>query len=335
MRVSVVMASYNGARHIAQQLESFALQTRRPDEIVVSDDGSTDDTCAIVADCARRWDLDIRLVRHARPTPAPDGAYLAVARNFANGVAHATGDVVFFSDQDDYALPGKIEAVLAAFEAWPDAAVVIHDIEICDGDLNLVGQTGMQRADAIGGAMKYYCAGMSVGVRRSFLNVCLPFPENALHDYWIDLCARLLRKKRLLRQPLGLYRLHGGNVSGAEMLNFAGRRSRFAILAAKVRRTLTAGEARRLLTDYDARLRQMIAWLDAVRERGVATGAFTNEEHTRAARDARAELALVERRLAILRKPKLLRVWLVARLYAEGGYRPFQGGMAAVKDLLA
>lgn len=106
-RVSCVVPVFNGERFLAEALESILLQTRPPEEIIVVDDGSTDDTGGI----ARGFGNAIRYVRQ-------DNAGPAAARN--TGVALAGGDFLAFLDADDLWLPTKLELQLARFEARPD-----------------------------------------------------------------------------------------------------------------------------------------------------------------------------------------------------------------------
>ncbi len=106
-RVSCIVPVFNGERFLAEALDSILLQTRPPDEIIVVDDGSTDDTGRI----ARGLGQAIRYMRQ-------DNAGPAAARN--TGVAIAGGDFMAFLDADDLWLPTKLERQLARFEARPD-----------------------------------------------------------------------------------------------------------------------------------------------------------------------------------------------------------------------
>src|SRR3954454_9678676 len=97
MKVSVALASYNGARFIDEQLASLAAQTRPPDELVVCDDGSTDDTLDHVERFAATAPFEVRIVRNAEN--------LGFSGNFQRVLALVRGDIVFICDQDDIWYP--------------------------------------------------------------------------------------------------------------------------------------------------------------------------------------------------------------------------------------
>src|SRR5512143_4014499 len=109
--VSVVMPVYNGARYLRQALESALNQTYRPLEIIVVDDGSTDETSAILAEFGSR----IRAIRQKNPGSA-------AARNAALQAAH--GEIIAFLDADDLWLPQKLEVQVAYLRAHPDVELV-------------------------------------------------------------------------------------------------------------------------------------------------------------------------------------------------------------------
>lgn len=110
MSISVVIPAYNSSKFIAQTLQSVLGQTFPATEILVIDDGSTDDTATI----AERFGPPVRVIR--RPN-----ARQAASRNF--GVAEATGEWVAFVDADDIWEPNKLERQMGELEVHPDADV--------------------------------------------------------------------------------------------------------------------------------------------------------------------------------------------------------------------
>jgi len=117
--VSVVIPTYNRAELLAQCLLSVGKQTYRPLEIIVADDGSTDETAKVVANfreqAARQDDLTVTYL------PLPRGG-APKARNA--GVERATGEFIQYVDSDDLIHRQKIELQIAAFEQHPDAGCV-------------------------------------------------------------------------------------------------------------------------------------------------------------------------------------------------------------------
>lgn len=100
MKISVVLCTYNGARYLSEQLDSVFAQTRRADEVLVQDDGSTDATRDILARYAALHP-EMRLLRNEGPH--------GVNANFYSAMRRATGDLLVIGDQDDIWLPRKIE----------------------------------------------------------------------------------------------------------------------------------------------------------------------------------------------------------------------------------
>lgn len=142
MRISIAMATCNGARHLGEQLRSFAVQQRLPDELVVADDASTDGTRDLVEAFARSAPFPVRLVVNP--------ARLGLAGNFGRALSLASGDLVFLSDQDDVWFPEKIAVVAGLAAADPAHACFINDAWLADGELRRVGASKMQRIRAAG-----------------------------------------------------------------------------------------------------------------------------------------------------------------------------------------
>lgn len=107
--VSVVMCTYNGAsRHLREQLDSIFSQTVLPGEIVVQDDGSTDDTMAVLDEYARKAPegVDVRIFQNT--------AQQGINRNFFSAMHRSVGELIAVCDQDDIWLPTKLEEQAAA-----------------------------------------------------------------------------------------------------------------------------------------------------------------------------------------------------------------------------
>jgi rhamnosyltransferase len=124
-QLSVVLATYNGERHLAQQLESIRDQTRRPDELVVGDDGSVDRTLEIAMRFKETAPFPVTLVRRDR---------VGVAPNFLLSLEASQGEFVAFADQDDVWLPEKLERSLEALQHY-SADVVLYGVKTVDEDL--------------------------------------------------------------------------------------------------------------------------------------------------------------------------------------------------------
>src|SRR5262249_2436564 len=127
------MTTYNGEKYLAEQLASFAAQSRKPDELVITDDGSSDDTLTIAREFAGKAPFAVHV--HNNPQR------LGIAGNFGHAIELATGDVIFLSDQDDAWKPEKLAAVAAIFERRPEVGLVCHDAEVMDEAMRPKGFT--------------------------------------------------------------------------------------------------------------------------------------------------------------------------------------------------
>lgn len=213
--ISVCLATYNGSIYVQQQLRSVLAQLGPHDEVVVADDGSTDDTLALIIALE---DSRLRLLE--------GGQHLGVVRNFERALSTARGDTIFLCDQDDIWLPGKVERCM---EALSDSVLVVTDCSVVDGELNLIAPSFFRlqrsRSGVFCNLWRNNYLGCCMALRRDVLLMALPFPKNiAIHDWWIGLVAELLGAVCFLDQPLILYRRHGGNAS------LASTRSTFSLV---------------------------------------------------------------------------------------------------------
>jgi glycosyltransferase involved in cell wall biosynthesis len=132
-RISIAMAVYNGELFIREQLESFLRQTRLPDELVVSDNCSTDSTLDIVREFAAGAPFAVQLLINERN--------LGVRKNFERAISACSGDLIFLSDCDDVWYANKIDVMEQALRRWPAAAIAVCNADIVDEDLRRLGST--------------------------------------------------------------------------------------------------------------------------------------------------------------------------------------------------
>jgi glycosyltransferase involved in cell wall biosynthesis len=202
MTTSIALATYNGERHLAEQLDSFLGQTVLPDELVVSDDGSTDRTLEIIDDFVPRAPFPVRLLT---------GERVGFGQNFARAMAATTGEIVFLSDQDDFWETQKIERVLAEID---HAMLVVHDLMLCGPDLQPSGQTISERLRLLGMDEGSHIKGCCSAIRRELLELALPLPDDVAHDRFLHALAKALDGRRFIAEPLIRYRIHETNTSG-------------------------------------------------------------------------------------------------------------------------
>jgi glycosyltransferase involved in cell wall biosynthesis len=204
VRVSVCMPTYNGEAFIASQLRSILVQLGPDDEVVISDDGSSDRTIDIIGQ-----------IRDPKVRVFAPNKYRSPIYNMENALRQARGAFIFLADQDDVWLEGKIAKMLTALE---QCELVACDAQVVDQDLGLLHSSYLSWAKVRPGflncLMKNYYIGCCMAFRRSLLDRALPFPSKLpMHDWWLGLLAEKTGTACLLREPLVMFRRHSGTAS--------------------------------------------------------------------------------------------------------------------------
>lgn len=226
--LSVALTTYNGCPYIGPQLDSIAAQTRRPDEIVIGDDGSDDGTAQVVARFAEQRGIPAEW--HRNPTR------LGYVRNFEQVVARCSGDIIVFSDQDDVWMPQKLARLEAALHADPGAAFAFSNTLFMDEHGKrlrgtMFGKLGFGAAERArfreGGALgvllrRNVVAGATLAVRRAALMRLLPFEPSWGHDAYLPLALSVLSRAVVLDEPLICYRRHASQQVGLPSADLKG-----------------------------------------------------------------------------------------------------------------
>jgi len=232
--LSVVMATFNGEKFIEAQLGSILAQTRLPDEIVISDDGSSDTTLDIVDRVRKKAPQSVSWQVVSNSTP------LGPARNFWSAVGRASGDLIALADQDDWWAPGKLRTLENTLLAR-DALLVHSDADLVDQAGKLLGMTvtdslrmtaGERRGLIAGRALaqlvrRNLVTGHTVLMRRHVAELTGDIPDGWLHDEWWALIAASHGTVVLCPQILGHYRQHDINQVGATRSGWARLVERF------------------------------------------------------------------------------------------------------------
>jgi glycosyltransferase involved in cell wall biosynthesis len=202
--ISVCIATYNGARYILPQLKSILSQLGLDDEVIISDDRSTDDTINLIDSL---MDRRIKVIK---------GDFRNPIYNFENALKHASGNYIFLSDQDDIWLENKIEVMIAELNS--DATLVVSDCKIVDEKLETIYESYFEFNKSKPGFLVNLFhngfMGCCMGFRKNLLDICLPFPKNLpMHDSYLGLVATLRFKVKFLSTPLILHRKHSFNAS--------------------------------------------------------------------------------------------------------------------------
>ncbi len=214
--ISVCIATHNGEAHIVEQVNSILEQLGENDEVVVSDDGSSDNTLELLRSYN---DHRIRIVDYKRASIKCRTSTL-VAYNFQNALFHAKGDIIFLSDQDDVWLPNKVSMCLQALEKCD---LVVHNFMLCNEAMDYSGKNQYDGTypfwDIFAIRNTYY--GCTMAFRRKVLSYALPFPPKLeLHDFWIGLLTEFEGNVEYIDEPLIKYRINGNSVSHSSGYSF-------------------------------------------------------------------------------------------------------------------
>ena len=198
--ISVCIATYNGQRFIARQLNSILSQLGADDEVVVADDGSTDDTLSVIRQLG---DARIRIVEGAhRHSPI---------WNFEQSLKAAKGDYIFLSDQDDEWMPEKVEVTMRYLQQYD---CVVSDNTVVAPSFYAVNGTKSGRLYNL--LVKNGYLGCCMAFRRNVLEASLPFPADIpMHDIWIGNVAAFRYTVCFIPEKLMTYNRHGDNASSA------------------------------------------------------------------------------------------------------------------------
>ncbi len=205
------MATYNGEKYIKEQIQSILSQLSKDDELIISDDNSTDNTVRLINEIS---DSRIKLFFNEEK---------GYTSNFENALKQVNGEVVFLSDQDDIWENNKVDVCLKELKNFD---LVVSDCKIIDGSNKVISESYFDirkvKKTRIGNLIKFSYLGCCLVFRSVILKKALPFPSNRLfctHDNWLFLVGAFLFKYKILNDKLIMYRRHNGNVSTGGMVS--------------------------------------------------------------------------------------------------------------------
>jgi glycosyltransferase involved in cell wall biosynthesis len=216
-KISVAMCTYNGAEFLSKQLESIKQQSMPIHELVVCDDGSSDETLAILERFSKQVAFSVQV--HSNPQN------LGSSKNFEKCMALCEGDLIFLCDQDDVWMPEKVEKIVAYLAAHPEQEAVFSNATMIDQAGFPTGKTSFEQIEFTPemqekwnseGAFDillrgYVVTGATLAIKKSALNLVLPVPEiipDLIHDGWIALILSAHNKIGFIHDTLIEYREH-------------------------------------------------------------------------------------------------------------------------------
>jgi len=217
------MCTYNGSRYLSAQLDSIRTQTRLPDELVVCDDASKDDTVRIIEQFSATAPFHVRTEVNHRT--------LGSTKNFEKAIGLCSGTIIALADQDDEWLPTKLETIEEQFNSQPSVGLVFSDADLIDSDSRPLGvrlwpsigfdekvQQLMKTDHSLDVLLPgWTVTGATMAFHSQFVPVLLPIPDDLpmIHDGWIAAVLGAVTKVSYIEQPLIKYRQHEQQQIGA------------------------------------------------------------------------------------------------------------------------
>ena len=328
MKISVAMCTYNGADYLPAQLESILAQSRKPDQIVVCDDGSTDETRPLLQKFEKE-SRDVILLRFNKKN-------LGSIQNFEQAIRLCSGDVIALSDQDDVWRQDKLQLIEQAFSK-SSTGLVFSDAEIVDENLKPLNRRiwtevgfGEQKRKLLrnGRALEVLTPGWTVtgatmAFRSQFGKMCLPVPDGIamIHDGWIALAIAAVADVVAIDEPLVRYRQHARQQIGAPERVETGTEPRgLQKYENALKRRNDSADLYKTLATLEERLVAFTGFYDTAKALSVV-GNYSFHLHVR---------ANIQQRRRLNRVPSILRELLSLR------YHEYANGFkSAAKDLVS
>lgn len=220
IKISVVLTTYNGMKYLEALLESLRCQTRRIDEVLICDDGSTDDTREYVAKYIEKYQLDNWILRLNKEN-------YGWMKNFHKGMVHATGDIIFPCDQDDIWNTEKVERMTSVMEKYPDILLLASDYQPLyeDGgkkvdEFEQVSDKTIERVELDRKFALHKRPGCVMAVRKRLIELTDDiWSDSYPHDAFLWTSANVFDGCCYLHEPLIFYRRHDANASAGMQHN--------------------------------------------------------------------------------------------------------------------
>lgn len=220
INISIVMATYNGGRFLREQLDSLYRQSYKPDEVVVVDDCSTDNTIDILKEYHKTYGL--RYIQNEKN--------LGVNANFEKALKETKGAYIMFCDQDDFWLPNKIEKMYAKMKEIEIAGPCVVSSRDTYADVNLVpnpklnfyNNTTFIKRDSTDYRTTinlHLSQGSALLLNRNCLEYIFPFPDSSTdvcYDFYVGYIVAMVGLKYDMKESLMYYRVHDNNVTASD-----------------------------------------------------------------------------------------------------------------------
>lgn len=220
LRISVALPVYNSENFIIEQVKSIMCQTLVPDEIIICDDKSTDNTVKIINDFIKSsGDFKKKIKLYLNPKR------FGMNLNFQEAINKCTGDIIFLSDSDDYWFKNKIKYITNIF-IKNDCLLVINNCRFANSILKPYKTTKIDQVKKIFGNTDNFIPGCCTAFKKELIKYFLPLPSNnQSYDTWLHFVGNFLKHREIVNKVFQLYRRHENNNTQAlfnkiEKINF-------------------------------------------------------------------------------------------------------------------
>lgn len=321
MKVSIAMATYNGEKFLNDQLKSFLNQTRQPDELVISDDNSSDSTIELLNVFKESSPFKVKIL-----TSKENVGY---TKNFEKALNNVTGDLVFLSDQDDVWFKNKIEKMIQISKENSDIFLFVNDTEITKEDLVPTGTTKMNQTKIIGSSINSMVMGACTLIRLEFMHFCLPFPEGFKgHDNWLHDCANIFNVKMTIPEVLQFYRIHSFNTS-LHIVNNPTKINMFHYYYKKVK---DYNISRLALSVSLERKKNILNWLNTQKAPQFIKNSYFYQKN--AEKNISKEISIIKQRMNLYTINRGRRFPQAIEMFIKGYYAHFSGWKSMIGDIL-
>jgi len=320
MKISIALATYNGEKYLKEQLDSYIKQKRQPDEIVVCDDVSSDNTVAILEEFKKIVPFTVLIIKN--------DINLGYIKNFEKALSLCTGDIVFFSDQDDIWLENKIEKIEKIFESNTNISLIVHDAELVDTNLKSTGLTKLKQLLSGGYKEKDFATGTLSALRKNIIDIVLPFPPNISggHDGWVHSIASLLNQRLVVNDVLQKLRRHEDNTS-EWVVNSLKKINKLDTWKSQASTVVATSYKDRLYYNNSLRLRFEKVEANIIDENHKIN--YKNIYETLS-----LEYFSLSKRETLLSKNFIIRKWMAILMLVNGDYRYFNGIKSFLRDFI-
>ena len=222
-KISILLSTYNGAKHLKEQLDSLYAQTYSNIEIAARDDGSSDNTIEIL----KSYDVKLLMAKENL------GAKGSFAELLSYAVTNSESDYFMFCDQDDIWKNNKVEKTFAKMqemeEEFDNIPLLVHtDLEVVDEHLHTISPSmwAYEYINPSKNSLNHLLVhntitGCAMMINRKLAELSLPISSNSImHDWWIGLVASSFGKIGYIDETTIKYRQHGLNDTGAKKYSY-------------------------------------------------------------------------------------------------------------------